>query len=118
MRLLLIALVAIIPCLPKPGSTQVSCGGTSSMDATNCASGQWQRADAELNQLWSRLKPQADADGTGSVLLGQQRQWLRRRDKTCEQELGHGGSLDQAIYYNCMRDMTLQRSADFSAMLR
>tara|TARA_R110002020_G_scaffold422206_1_gene631374 strand:- start:105 stop:389 length:285 start_codon:yes stop_codon:yes gene_type:complete len=94
MRFLLIALVAIIPCLPKSGSTQAACGDATSMGAINCASALWQRADAELNQLLSQLKPQADADGTGSVLLGQQPQWLKRRDETCEQELGDGGSLD------------------------
>ena len=71
MHFLLIGLVAIIPCLPKPGSTQAACGGTSSIDAINCASAQWQCADAELNQLWSQLKPQADAGGACSILLGQ-----------------------------------------------
>tara|TARA_R110002012_G_scaffold248926_1_gene425586 strand:+ start:164 stop:430 length:267 start_codon:yes stop_codon:yes gene_type:complete len=88
------------------------------MDATNCEFTRWQRADTELNQLWGELKPRADASGTGSALLAQQRQWIKRRDAICEQELGHGGSLDQAIYYGCMKDMTLQRNVEFRAMLR
>ncbi|WP_415183740.1 lysozyme inhibitor LprI family protein [Phaeovulum sp.] len=118
MRILLILTAALLSGLPEPGLTQASCSGTTSMDATDCASARWQRADAELNQLWGQLKPRADAGGTGSALLAQQRQWLKRRDATCEQELGYGGSLDQAIYYDCMKDLTLQRNAEFHAMLR
>ncbi len=118
MRIILILAAALLSGLPEPGTTQTACSGTTSMDATDCAFARWQSADTELNQLWGQLKPRADTDGTGSALLVQQRQWLNRRDATCEQELGHGGSLDQAIYYGCMKDLTLQRNAEFRAMLR
>ncbi|MDD9740525.1 MAG: lysozyme inhibitor LprI family protein [Marinovum algicola] len=118
MRILLIYSAALLFLLPDLGSAQAACAGTTSADATECEHARWQHADAELNKLWKRLKPQADARGTGPALLAQQRQWLKRRDSTCEQELGHGGSLDQAIYYACMKDMTLRRNAEFRAMLR
>lgn len=118
MRIVLILAAALLSGLPEPGSAQASCSGTTSLDATDCAYARWQRADAELNRLWGLLKPRADARGNGSALLAQQRQWLKRRDATCEPELGQGGSLDGAIYSDCMKDLTLQRNAEFRAMLR
>ncbi len=118
MRILLIFAAVLLSTVPELGAAQASCRGTTSMDATNCGFERWQRADAELNQLWGRLKPRADANGTGAALLAQQRQWIKQRDAECEQELGHGGSLDQAIYYGCMEEMTRQRNAEFRAMLR
>ncbi len=118
MRILLILAATLLSGLPELGSAQASCSGTTSADATECEHARWQHADTELNHLWRQLKPRADARGTGSALLIQQRQWLKRRDAICEQELGHGGSLDQAIYYGCMKDLTLQRNAEFRTMLR
>ena|SRR6056297_2072615 len=117
MRILLIFAVALLFGLPELGSAQASCTGTTSADATECERARWQSADAKLNNLWKQLKARTDTRGSWSTLLAQQRQWLKRRDATCEQELGHGGSLDQAIYYGCMKDMTLSRNAEFRAML-
>lgn len=118
MRFIPFLAAAFLAGLPELVSAQASCTGTSSAAATECEHARWQRADAELNDLWTQLKPQADARGTGAALLARQRQWIKRRDTTCERELGHGGSLDQAIYYSCMKDMTLRRNAEFRAMLR
>ncbi|SLN12082.1 hypothetical protein ROJ8625_00310 [Roseivivax jejudonensis] len=118
MRFSLIIAAVLLATLPVAGSAQASCSGTTSAAITQCEHTRWQRADAELNRLWRELKPRADAQGTGQALLTQQRRWLQRRDATCEQELGHGGSLDRALYYGCMKDMTVQRNAEFRAMLR
>ena len=118
MRNLLILATAFLSGLPELGSTQATCERKTSIETTECEYARWQLADAELNQLWGDLKPRADARGTGSALLAEQRQWLKRRDSRCEQELGHGGSLDGAIYYGCMWRLTLQRNAEFRAELR
>ncbi len=118
MRIFLILAVALLSGLPELGAAQTSCERKTSAEITECEYARWQRADAELNQLWGDLKLRADARGTGSALLAEQRQWLKRRDSRCEQELGHGGSLDRAIYYGCMWELTLQRNAEFRAKLR
>ena len=107
------ALASVTPVL---AAAQDACPGQTSYDLTLCAHEKWETADIELNRLWRVVKPMADARGTGATLLAEQRLWLKQRDAECEQELGHGGSLDNAIYANCMEAWTLRRNAELRAM--
>ncbi len=118
MRISLIIAASFLSGLPALGLADNACDLPSSMDTNLCEHDRWERTDAELNRLWGEVKPRADAGGTGSALLAQQRQWLRDRDAKCNPEREQGGSLDAARYYWCMWQMTLQRNAEFRAMLR
>ena len=99
---------------------QVNCATDQSQMALNiCAQQAWQRADDDLNALWSVLKPRADAAGWGKRLLEEQRAWLRTRDARCEAERAtyEGGSIAPLIFWTCMEEMTLSRNADFRSMM-
>jgi len=104
-------LAPLLALLGLPAAAQSYCDGQTQIDMTYCAQERWQIADAELNRLWSRVKPVADARGTGTALLAEQRAWLKRRDATCEPALSSGGSGAQMFYWLCMEDATLQRNA-------
>ncbi|WP_102108522.1 lysozyme inhibitor LprI family protein [Oceaniglobus roseus] len=88
------------------------------LDINMCTMGNWEVSDAELNSVWKRLKPRADAAGWGQALLDEQRAWLKRRDAKCESERDDfaGGSIAPTIYWSCMDDMTRARTAQLRAM--
>ncbi|THH36261.1 DUF1311 domain-containing protein [Aliishimia ponticola] len=79
-----------------------------------CAAAEYQRADAELNALWSYAKPSADQMGVGAQLLDAQRKWIAYRDAACtaEAEMFRGGSIQPLVWFQCMTRLTAQRSGD------
>ncbi|SFG81362.1 Uncharacterized conserved protein YecT, DUF1311 family [Palleronia marisminoris] len=107
---------AFLALLPVPGLAQ-SCDGYTQLEMSFCAKDRWAVADDELNRLWRMVKPLADGQGHGAQLLQEQRDWLRRRDATCEPELSGGGSAAPMTYWFCMEEMTAARNTALRARL-
>lgn len=100
---------------PLAAQTSVDCSNAGTQTDMNfCAKAGWEMSDAELNRLWSVVKPRADSEGWGAELLNQQRAWLVYRDTTCDFERDQygGGSIAPLIYWQCMDRMTLWRNAE------
>ena len=91
----------------------------SQVEASDCAAAGWAESDAELNRLWSIVKPAADARGRGKALLAAQRAWLTYRDATCtlESDRFQGGSIAPQVHAACLDRLTRQRNADLREML-
>jgi uncharacterized protein YecT (DUF1311 family) len=122
------ALVALT-CLAAPGLAQdVDCTNTSVQIELNfCAEQDWQVADAELNRVYKdtmvamktmdRNLP-AELQGAAATLLDAQRAWITFRDKNCNLA-GYpmrGGSAEPLLIYGCLRQMTLDRTAELQAL--
>lgn len=94
-----------------------------------CATLDFERADTELNRLWSRViadervndrEPYLARDGrpSGEAVLRQaQRAWITFRDAHCTHEgyEARGGSLETLIYQGCRARLTRERIAQLSA---
>lgn len=85
---------------------------------TQCAALDYEKADKELNQIWPKLKSDAEGndDGTGKseyadALLASQRTWIAFRDAECTWQgfEMHGGSGEPMLYYGCLARLTEQR---------
>ena len=94
-----------------------------------CAAQDFQRADAELNEVWSEVRAwakSADAEpyddgqpGHWASLLEAQRAWLAYRDAHCRL-VGYdarGGSLQPLLTANCRAELTRERSRSMRALL-
>lgn len=94
-----------------------------------CAAQDFQRADAELNQVWRDVRVLAKADdaephddgqpGHWPTLLEAQRAWLAYRDAHCRL-VGYdarGGSLQPLLTANCRTELTRERTQSMRALL-
>tara|TARA_R110002072_G_scaffold86774_6_gene195810 strand:+ start:10515 stop:10952 length:438 start_codon:yes stop_codon:yes gene_type:complete len=94
-----------------------------------CAAQDFQRADAELNQVWREVRAlakSADAEphddgqpGYWPTLLEAQRAWLAYRDAHCRL-VGYnarGGSLQPLLTANCRAELTRARTQSMRALL-
>ena len=72
-----------------------------------CAQDQFVAADAEMNQIWKRLKKYPN-------LIRVQRLWLAYRDLDCETRnpADKSGSLFLAFKYGCLAELTKLRVED------
>ena len=87
-------------------------------DMTQCAALDFEKADKALNELWPKIKAQAqdnDKD-TGKTdyadaLLASQRAWIGFRDAECAWQAMemHGGSGEPMLLYGCQGRLTRQR---------
>jgi len=89
-------------------------------DMNQCASLDWQKADAELNAVYKKAMAQMhatdsdlpdDLKGAADTLRDAQRAWIPFRDKACESYgfLARGGSMEPMLVFNCRADLTNQR---------
>ena len=85
---------------------------------TQCAAQDFEKADKALNEIWPRLKADAQGndEGTGKTeyvdaLLVSQRAWLAFRDAECAWQAMemHGGSGEPMLLYGCQARLTQQR---------
>lgn len=103
----------------------------SQMEMTACATGRFERADAELNMLYRRLidgarevdrspdNGQSEGDtrpGEEATLREAQRAWVAFRDAHCRGEgyAERGGSLEPMIVAECRARLTRERIAQLT----
>ena len=96
------------------------------IEMTGCANLAFEKADADLNAIWSiaraKVKRQ-DAASPGltpsnwDLLLDAQRAWLAYRDAACSAEStkARGGTMQSQLYAICLERLTLRRSDDLRA---
>ena len=101
---------------------EVDCANAlAQQDMNQCAYGDWEAADADLNAVykvalamlkdWDSGLP-AEERGGADALRQAQRAWITFRDKACEAE-GYamkGGSAEALLVYGCMRRLTKERN--------
>jgi len=82
-------------------------------EMNECAAIAYQAADQKLNQVYQELKA-ALPDYRQPKLVTAQQVWINFRDANCEFEKSavEGGSLAPTIYYNCLSQLTEQRTKE------
>ena len=108
----------------SPAGAQ-DCGNPANQaEMNNCAYGDWQLADAELNRVWKqamKVARQMDLDylpdgqrPAVDILRDAQRLWIKFRDQACEAEslAFRGGSAQAMLLYACMERLTVRRTED------
>ena len=85
---------------------------------TACARIDFEKADAELNAIWPKLKTDAedsdkatDKHDYADALLASQRAWIAFRDAECTWQgfEAHGGSLEPMLVAGCGARLTRDR---------
>lgn len=94
------------PCAPTAIST---------VEVNLCAQQRFDAADHSLNAAYTKLLSLligAHQKDTREKLLAAQRNWIRFRDAECaaEESVWAAGSVHTAIYLDCMRTHTVQRT--------
>ena len=100
-------------------------------EMTLCARQDFEKADADLNRLWTRLIANALADDKSpdsgktdtdkrseeAILKQGQRAWVQFRDAQCEYEGldERGGSMEPMIVNACLARLTRERIKQLSA---
>ena len=100
-------------------------------EMTLCARQDFEKADADLNRLWTRLIANARADDKSpdsgktdtdkrseeAILKQGQRAWVQFRDAQCEYEGldERGGSMEPMIVNACLARLTRERIKQLSA---
>lgn len=94
-----------------------------------CATKDYGRADAELNEVWRELRAVAKAadeyphddsqPGNWATQLEAQRAWLAYRDAHCRLVSydARGGSLQPLLTANCRAELTRERTQSMRALL-
>jgi uncharacterized protein YecT (DUF1311 family) len=114
------ALVAILLfVMPAHADEALDCKVPKDQNSmTQCAAQDFEKADKALNQIWPKLKADAEASDqdTGKTeyadaLLASQRAWLAFRDAECAWQAMemHGGSGEPMLLYGCQARLTQQR---------
>ena len=115
--------------LPAPAVAQsVDCANTSiQLELNYCAEQDWQAADADLNRVYKDTMAAMKAmdqslppelRGAAETLRDAQRAWITFRDKNCNLA-GYpmrGGSAEPLLIYGCLRQMTLDRTAELRGL--
>jgi uncharacterized protein YecT (DUF1311 family) len=80
------------------------------MEINQCFGDAYQKADKDLNQLYSRITKNQDAAGL-SRLQTVQRAWLKYRDAQCAAAAAiyRGGSIESSIRSECLMRITRTR---------
>lgn len=115
--------------LPASAVAQsVDCANTSiQLELNYCAEQDWQAADADLNRVYKDTMAAMKAmdqslppelRGAAETLRDAQRAWITFRDKNCNLA-GYpmrGGSAEPLLIYGCLRQMTLDRTAELRGL--
>jgi uncharacterized protein YecT (DUF1311 family) len=123
-KLLAIAAV-LVASLPATAQEQLNCANPGPQIEMNmCAWQAFEKADAELNQVWKEAQAAAKAldvreikpnlRGAAKALLDGQRGWIAYRDGNCELagwEM-RGGSAEPMVKSGCLELMTKARTKE------
>ncbi len=118
MRLILSILLLIAPAI-HAAETPVDCKNAMTQMAMNICAGQdFQRSDAQLNQVYKQKMATLGADQQKKFKLAQ-RSWIAFRDSDCDfQSSGvEGGSIQPMIHAQCLQAKTEQRTQEINKML-
>ena len=114
-----LAVMIILVAVPAHADEALDCKDPKDQSSmTQCAAQDFETADQALNQIWPKLKADAEASDrdTGKTeyadaLLASQRAWLSFRDAECAWQAMemHGGSGEPMLLYGCQARLTQQR---------
>jgi uncharacterized protein YecT (DUF1311 family) len=101
------------------------CNGISGRDHTECAGQKFEKADANLNQVYRRLMAALPNDGdsafTKAKLRNEQRKWVRWKESHCSklgQVEGGSDSWKAAFTTDCWLAVTTNRTKQLLAILK
>lgn len=111
--------------MPAAAQEQLNCANPGpQMEMNMCAWQAFEKADAELNQVWKEAQAAAKAldareikpylRGAAKALLDGQRGWIAYRDGQCELagwEM-HGGSAEPMVKSGCLEQLTKARTKE------
>jgi len=100
-------------------SEQVECKkATTQVEINACTRRNYDSADASMNRNYRQLRA-ALSERQKQALLEAQRAWLRFRNFQCVFERGNyaGGTLATAVYFECLGEITRQRSEQLRVQL-
>jgi uncharacterized protein YecT (DUF1311 family) len=104
MRFLPFVLLAIIP-FAVVARAEDHCEGTTQYDMNMCTGREFEKADATLNERYSKLMKRLDREDQ-EKLRRAQRAWISYRDKVCEFETNGLGSVRPMIFAGCLTKWT------------
>lgn len=82
-----------------------------------CASQDYEREDARLNEVYKRLMAEMDKQGK-DYLRDAQRAWIPFRDKNCavHGDRARGGTAQPLLVVSCLAEMTSVRADELEAL--
>ncbi len=83
------------------------------VDMSQCAAIDYQKADEELNAVYQQLRSMLDEQGR-LLLRDAQRAWIPYRDAECARmaDTFRGGTMAGLAHLSCMSEMTSRRSTE------
>lgn len=101
-----------------PARAADPCAGATQMDLNACAGAAYDRADAAMNQAYTRLMKQIGPKAKDG-LRAAQKAWLPFRDASCALEaMGvEGGSMQPQVRADCLARVTAARTTVLNGYL-
>ncbi len=112
-RLLLISIIPTACSISpqQPDSPSSDCAGVAPAAQENCQQQRYKAADAQLNQLYQRLRQQLPAQ-SANALRDAQRLWLPYRDLHCEHTIAEQQAhLQAGLKAACLARLTQERNS-------
>ena len=122
---------ALLAAAEAPLTPKQCVAAQTQIEMTMCAKQEFERADAALNALWTKLIATARADDRSpdsgrtdtdtrseeAILRKGQRAWVQFRDAECEYEglAERGGSMEPMTVNLCLTRMTRERIKQLTA---
>ncbi len=129
MRVGLAALLLSGAAFSAKADDEIECNpdGTQ-MEMNACASDDLQKADDELNAVYreamafaqsedANAEIQSDDESAVVILRQAQRDWIRKRDRTCGAPSADGGSMQSMEIASCRAELTQKRTEELRSML-
>ena len=84
------------------------------VEMRDCAGKEYQKADAELNQVYKQLMASLSDRAHQASLRTAQQAWLKYRDANCEFDAFEnlGGTIYPVVYNSCLAAMTRARTKE------
>jgi uncharacterized protein YecT (DUF1311 family) len=106
--------VSTAPSQPAVSAEPIDCSNPTTDRSINaCAQQAYESADAKLNQVYRQFKTSLSQQEQ-SELVDVETAWLKFRDSSCEFESSRarGQSTQSSIRYQCLEQMTKDRTAE------
>lgn len=105
---------------PQLLSQKVNCSNPqTTIEINQCTRREADAADRQLNQVYQQLKPKISRQQQQKLIQAQQA-WIKFKDATCayEQAQFEGGTISTSVYFNCLTQVTQQRTKDLQRYLQ
>jgi uncharacterized protein YecT (DUF1311 family) len=101
---------AVAPATPPPPLPEECNNPQTQLDMNRCTQAEYAQADAQLNQVYQRVKAEATGNAE-AALVNAEKAWIEFRDRNCAfvQAPFEGGSIQPTVYYGCLTTTTLER---------